>query len=67
MRALAALTALVIVSCAAAEPVSDRRFFPLQVANAWTFEDTSFGGDSSMRVPRGRAGVFQGDLFARDA
>ena len=58
MRALAAVVALVIVSSAAAAE-SDRRFFPLQVANEWTFEDTDFGGDSSMRVPWRRAGVFQ--------
>lgn len=63
MHTLAVSVALVLVSCAAAAPESARRFFPLEPRNEWTFEDTRYGGTSSMSVTRARAGVFQLDGF----
>ncbi len=63
VHALAIAAALVLVSGAAAGPESGRRFFPLEPRSEWTFEDTTYGGTSSMSVTRARAGVFRLDGF----
>ena len=63
MYSLAVSVALLLVSCASAAPDSARRFFPLDVGNEWTFEDTRYGGTSTLSVTRARAGVYQLDGF----
>ncbi len=63
VHSLAVSVALVLVSVAAAAPDSARRFFPLKAGSEWTFEDTRYGGTSTMSVTRARTGVFQLEGF----
>ena len=61
--AIAVASALVLVSCASAQPEGSRRFFPLEPKSEWTYQETSFGETSSMTVTRARGGVFTLDGF----
>jgi hypothetical protein len=60
---VAVAAALVLVSGAATPPENARRFFPLEPRSVWTFEDTRYGGTSSMTVTRARDGVFDLERF----
>jgi hypothetical protein len=58
-RLAVAAAAVLLVPSAAASPGSSRHFFPLQVRNAWTFENRRYGGEDTVSVARARAGVFR--------